>query len=122
MKNLKEVSDARIMGEFTTSLPPWIVGLIAFGGNNPLSNVVVPSTFEVGLLKQQCSNLITKMSAEERMEFKRKLERMEKRRSHQQKVSQCFLISPAQSLPQLQRNSQLLKGLGREQLETLMRQ
>ena len=40
VKNLKEVLDARIMGESTTSLPPLFVGLIAFGGNDPVSNVI----------------------------------------------------------------------------------
>lgn len=45
MKNLKEELDARIMGELTTSLPPCIVGLIAFGGNNPLSNIAMFSGF-----------------------------------------------------------------------------
>ena len=52
-KNLKEVSDARINGNHSTSLPPWMVSLMVFGGQDPVSGVVVPSAFEVGFSKER---------------------------------------------------------------------
>jgi hypothetical protein len=47
VKNLKQVSDAKIMADLPTSLPPWMFGLIGFGGVDPVSNVAVSeSAFE----------------------------------------------------------------------------
>ena len=49
VKNLKLVPDARIMGDLPTSLPPWMFGLIVFGGIDMLSNIVVSkSASEIG--------------------------------------------------------------------------
>jgi hypothetical protein len=46
---LKAVSDAQINGDFPRSLPPWIVGLLVFGGTDPVSQFVVSeSAFEFG--------------------------------------------------------------------------
>ena len=47
--NLKALSDARINGDFPTSVPPWMVGLLVFGGTDPVSQFVVSeSAFEFG--------------------------------------------------------------------------
>ncbi len=53
-KNLKILSDSRLIGYYTTSLPPWMVGLVVFGGTDLVSGVVVPcSAFEMGFSKEQ---------------------------------------------------------------------
>ena len=36
LKNLKQLSDARIMADLSTSLPPWLIGLTVFGGMDPV--------------------------------------------------------------------------------------
>ncbi len=35
-KNLQQLSDARIMADLSTSLPPWLIGLTVFGGVDPV--------------------------------------------------------------------------------------
>eukprot|EP00985_Skeletonema_marinoi_P026211 scaffold20141_cov66-Skeletonema_marinoi.AAC.1 len=40
-QNLSDLSDARIHGRHVTSLPPWIVGLIVFGGVDPESGHII---------------------------------------------------------------------------------
>ncbi len=53
-KNLKILSDSSLIGNYTTSLPPWMVGLAMFGGTDPISSVVVPcSAFDVAFSKEQ---------------------------------------------------------------------
>ncbi|KAL7474304.1 hypothetical protein ACHAW6_000283, partial [Cyclotella cf. meneghiniana] len=53
-KNLKILSGSRLIGNYTTSLPPWMVGLVVFGGTDPVSGVVVPcSAFNLGFAKEQ---------------------------------------------------------------------
>ncbi len=53
-KNLKILSDSRLIGYYTTSLPQWMVGLVVFGGTDLVSGVVVPcSAFEMGFSKEQ---------------------------------------------------------------------
>ena len=53
-KNLKILSDSTLIGYYTTSLPPWMVGLVVFGGTNTVSGVVIPcSAFEMGFSKEQ---------------------------------------------------------------------
>ena len=48
-QNLKALSYARINGGFPTSLAPWMVGLLVFGGTDPvLQFVVSESAFEFG--------------------------------------------------------------------------
>ena len=42
VKNLKILSDARLIGNDTTGLSPWMVGLVVFGGTDPISGVIVP--------------------------------------------------------------------------------
>ena len=56
VKNLKLVSYDRIMRDLPTSLPPWMVGLIVFGGMDSVSNIVVSeSAFEIGFsIEQNC--------------------------------------------------------------------
>ena len=52
-KNLKILSDSRLIGNYTTSLPPWMVGLVVFGGTDPISGVAVPcSAFDVAFSKE----------------------------------------------------------------------
>jgi len=34
-KKLKILSDSRLIGNYTTSLPPWMAGLVMFGGADP---------------------------------------------------------------------------------------
>ena len=46
-QNLKALSNARINGDFPTSLAPWMVGLLVSGGTDPVSQFVVSeSAFE----------------------------------------------------------------------------
>ena len=53
-KNLKKILDARIMRDLSTSLPPWLVGLLVFGGIDPVSKVVVSeSAFDIAFSKEQ---------------------------------------------------------------------
>ncbi len=53
-KNLKILSDSRLIGNYSTSLPPWMVGLVVFGGTDPISGVVVPcSAFDIAFYKEQ---------------------------------------------------------------------
>jgi hypothetical protein len=63
-KNLKKISDARIMGDLPTSLPPWLVGLLVFGGMDPVSKVVVSeSTFDVAFSKDRTCEVWKKVGA-----------------------------------------------------------
>ena len=51
-QNLKALSDARINGGFPTSLAPWMVGLLVFGGTDPVSQFVVSeSAFDFGFCR-----------------------------------------------------------------------
>ena len=53
-KKLKILSDSRLIGNYSTSLPPWMVGLVVFGGTDPISGVVVScSAFDMGFSKEQ---------------------------------------------------------------------
>ena len=53
-KNLKILSDSRLIGNYSTSLPPWMVGLVVFGGTDPISGVVVLcSAFDMGFSKER---------------------------------------------------------------------
>ena len=63
-KNLKKISDARIMGDLPTSLPPWLVGLLVFGGMDPVSKVVVSeSAFDVAFSKDRNCEVWKKVGA-----------------------------------------------------------
>jgi hypothetical protein len=54
VKNLKILSDARLIGNYNIGLPPWMVGLVVFGGTDPISGVVVPcSAFNVAFSKER---------------------------------------------------------------------
>jgi hypothetical protein len=55
-QNLKALSDARIAGDFPTSFPPWLVGLLVFGGTDPISLFVVESAFEFGFSREKNLN------------------------------------------------------------------
>ena len=58
------MSDARIMGDLPTSLPPWLVGLIVFGGVDPVSKVVVSeSAFDVAFSKERNCEVWKKVGA-----------------------------------------------------------
>jgi hypothetical protein len=64
LKNLKRVSDARIMGDLHLSLPPYLVGLIVFGGVDPVSKVVVSdSAFELAFSKERNCEVWKKVGA-----------------------------------------------------------
>jgi hypothetical protein len=53
-KNLKILSDSRLIGNYTTSFPPWMVGLAVFGGTNPIYGVVVPcSAFDIAFSRER---------------------------------------------------------------------
>jgi hypothetical protein len=45
-KNLDVVVDERIKQKKSTTLLPWQVGLIVFGGVDPETNIVMKSAFE----------------------------------------------------------------------------
>eukprot|EP00804_Cyclotella_cryptica_P002589 CCRYP_010430-RA/>CCRYP_010430-RA protein AED:0.08 eAED:0.03 QI:0/0/0/1/0/0/2/0/413 len=63
-QNLRALSDARINGDFPTSLPPWMVGLLVFGGTDPVSQFVVSeSAFEFGFSRDKNLNAWSKCSA-----------------------------------------------------------
>jgi hypothetical protein len=62
-QNLKALSDARINGDFSTSFPPWIVGLLVFGGIDPVSQFVVESAFEFGFSQENNLNAWRKCGA-----------------------------------------------------------
>ncbi len=52
-KNLQELSDARV-GCDNSSIPPWIVGLLVFGGTDPVSKHVIETcAFTVGFCHEQ---------------------------------------------------------------------
>ncbi|KAL7490610.1 hypothetical protein ACHAWT_000174 [Skeletonema menzelii] len=52
-KNLKELSEARV-GCDNSSIPPWIVGLLVFGGKDPVSKHVIETcAFTVGFCREQ---------------------------------------------------------------------
>ena len=49
VQNIRALSDAQINGDFPGSLLPWMVGLLVFGGTDPvLQFVVSESAFEFG--------------------------------------------------------------------------
>ena len=62
-QNLKALSDARIAGDFPTSFPPWLVGLLVFGGTDPISLFVVESAFEFGFSREKNLNAWSKCGA-----------------------------------------------------------
>ena len=63
-KNLKKISDARIMQDLSTSLPPWLVGLLVFGGIDPVSKVVVSeSAFDIAFSKEPNCEVWKKVGA-----------------------------------------------------------
>jgi hypothetical protein len=63
-QNLRALSDARINGDFPTSLPPWMVGLLVFGGTDPVSQFVVSeSAFEFGFSRDKNLNAWSKCGA-----------------------------------------------------------
>ncbi len=62
-QNLKALSDARIAGDFPTSFPPWLVGLLVFGGTDPISRFVVESAFEFGFSPEKNLNAWSKCGA-----------------------------------------------------------
>jgi hypothetical protein len=49
--NLQLLIDERIRKEKPTSLSPWIVGLVVFGGCDPETELIVRSAFQEGLGK-----------------------------------------------------------------------
>lgn len=52
-KNLEELNNARV-GKCTTSIAPWLVGLLVFGGRDPVSKHVMKTcAFSVGFCKEQ---------------------------------------------------------------------
>eukprot|EP00804_Cyclotella_cryptica_P011512 CCRYP_017062-RA/>CCRYP_017062-RA protein AED:0.20 eAED:0.24 QI:0/0/0/1/0/0/3/0/320 len=64
IKNLKRVSDTRIMGDLPTSLPPYLIGLIVLGGVDPVSKVVVSdSAFELAFFKEKNYEVWKKVGA-----------------------------------------------------------
>jgi len=62
-KNLDLVVDERIKQKKTTTIPPWQVGLIVFGGIDQETNVVVQSAFEKGFSREGCRNAWGKVGA-----------------------------------------------------------
>ena len=53
LKNLKQLSDARIMVDISTSLPPWLIGLTVYGGVDPVSKAVASvNAFDVAFSKE----------------------------------------------------------------------
>ncbi len=63
-QNLRALSDARINGDFPTSLPPWMVRLLVFGGIDPVSQFVVSeSAFEFGFSREKNLNAWSKCGA-----------------------------------------------------------
>ena len=53
-KNLDVVIDKQIKQKKTTTLHPWQVGLIVFGGVDPETNIVIESAFEEGFSRDGC--------------------------------------------------------------------
>ena len=62
-KNLDVVVDERIKQKQSTSLAPWQVGLIVFGGVDPVTNIIVESAFEQGFSREGCRHAWEKVSA-----------------------------------------------------------
>ena len=63
-KNLKKILDTRIMEDLSTSLPPWLVGLLVFGGIDPVSKVVVSeSAFDIAFSKERNCEVWKKVGA-----------------------------------------------------------
>ena len=53
-KNLKILSDSRLFGNYNTSLPLSMVGLVVFGGTDPISGVAVScSAFNFAISTEQ---------------------------------------------------------------------
>ena len=56
--------NARIMRDLPTSLPPWMVGLVVFGGVDPVSNIVVSeSAFKIGFFIERNCEVWKKVGA-----------------------------------------------------------
>ena len=62
-KNLDVVIDERIKQKKSTTLLPWQVGLLVFGGVDPETNIVVQSAFEEGFSREGCKNAWSKVGA-----------------------------------------------------------
>ena len=63
-QKIKKNSDARILGDLSTSLPPWLVGLLVFGGIDPVSKVVVSeSAFDIAFSKERNCEVWKKVGA-----------------------------------------------------------
>ena len=62
-KNLDVVVDERIKQKRSTSLPPWQVGLIIFGGVDPETNIIVESACEQGFSREACKHAWEKVGA-----------------------------------------------------------
>jgi hypothetical protein len=63
--NLQLVIDERIHREKSTSLSPWIVGLVVFGGIDPETELVVKSAFQEGFSEEQNISAWKKVGAME---------------------------------------------------------
>lgn len=56
-RNLDRIVEERVDQDMTTSIPAWMVGLIVFGGTNPLTNFTLDraeSAFQVGFSREAC--------------------------------------------------------------------
>lgn len=62
-KNLDVVVDGRIKQKQSTSLAPWQVGSIVFGGVDPETNIIVKSAFQKGFLREGCRHAWEKVGA-----------------------------------------------------------
>ena len=63
-KNLDLVVSNRIANELSFSLPPWLVCLVVFGGEDPVSGYIVEvSAFDVGFSREQCVKAWAKVGA-----------------------------------------------------------
>jgi hypothetical protein len=49
--NLQVIIDERITANKTTTLSPWIIGLVVFGGEDPETGLIVGSAFDKGFSK-----------------------------------------------------------------------
>ena len=54
---------AQIAGDFPTSFPPWLVGLLVFGGTDPISQFVVESALQFGFSQEKNPNAWSRCGA-----------------------------------------------------------
>ena len=61
--NLQMIIDARIDKGKSTSLAPWMVGLIVFGGEDPETGAIIRSALQEGFNPDQCRRAWEKCGA-----------------------------------------------------------